>query len=156
MSLFKEDAVFISRQNAKDKVFKEISKKLSTKGYVKNSFLKNISERELNYPTGMDMTILGDNIPNVAIPHTEAEHVNDTLIVPVKLKEAVQFKNMINPDETLDVSYLFMILNNNSDEQANILSLIMDFLNKDEPEELKDFFELDNTDEIYNYLVKKF
>lgn len=156
MSLFKKDAIFKSQQNTKDKVFNEIAEKLSVKGYVKDSFLENINERELNYPTGMDMTVLENNIPNVAIPHTEAEHVNDTLVVPVKLQETVQFNNMIKPDETLDVSYLFMILNNKANEQANILSLIMDFLNKNESEELKYFFELDNTDEIYDYLVKNF
>ena len=46
----------------------------------------------------------------------------------------VSFNNMINPAESFQVSFLFMILNNDPEAQANILSDIMGFISTADPE----------------------
>lgn len=156
MELFKRDAVYISKENSKENVFKTIADKLLIKGYVNNNFYENLVERESNYPTGMDMKVVDEELPNIAIPHTESEYVNKTLIVPIKLRKKIEFNNMINPEEILEVSYLFVILNDQKKEQSNILATIMDFLNSNDSKKLKKFFEYENPDDIYNFLANNF
>lgn len=156
LKLFKKDAVFVSDKNPKEVVFEEVANELFKKGYVKDDFYEKLVERESKYPTGMDMKVVDEELPNIAIPHTESEYVNETLIAPIKLEKKVKFNNMINPEESLEVSYLFMILNDQKEKQANILAGIMDFLNSTDSKELKEFFEYEDTEDIYDFLTNKF
>ncbi|MDK8252740.1 PTS sugar transporter subunit IIA, partial [Enterococcus faecalis] len=79
------------------------------KKLVTPDFLTNLLEREHNYPTGLSLTPIDPALPNIAIPHTESTFVRTTRIIPIKLKQSLSFHNMIIPDETLSVSFLFMI-----------------------------------------------
>ena len=119
--LFAPNAVFVSDQPKQDLVLKEVYDNLLEQGYVKGNFLSHIVEREHNFPTGLDTSTLGKNIPNIAIPHTEGEFVNTRLIVPVSLTTPVVFHNMINPEQPLEVKFLFMLLDNDPDGQAELL-----------------------------------
>ena len=60
-------------------------------------FLDHLIEREENYPTGLDLTLIDQALPNIAIPHTESEYVNTTRIIPIKLNHPISFNNMIQP-----------------------------------------------------------
>lgn len=128
VSLFDSDIVYVSKANSRREVFKEVSDDLFKRGYVKESFLDNLNTREDAYPTGVDMTPVSTDYPNVAIPHTEANFVYKRKIVPVKLENPIQFHNMIDPSQKIEVEFLFMILNNDPEGQANVLAEIMDFL----------------------------
>ena len=75
-SLFDENAIFISKSTQKEDVIKEISDKLLKMGFVKEKFLENVLAREKDYPTGIDLSVVDPELPNIAIPHTEAEFVN--------------------------------------------------------------------------------
>ena len=50
----------------------------------------------------------GEGTPNIAIPHTESEFVKTCRIVPVKLNHPITFHNMIAPDASFEVRFLFM------------------------------------------------
>ena len=63
---------------------------------------------------------------------------------------------MIEPDKELDVKFLFMILNNDPEGQANILAQIMDFLNSTPVDQLTKLFNLKSTDEIYEFMAEHF
>ncbi|WCG22900.1 PTS sugar transporter subunit IIA [Vagococcus lutrae] len=154
--MFKPELVFISNALSQEEVFKEISIILKNKGLVTENFLDNIMEREKNYPTGINMEVVNPTIPNIAIPHTETQYVKDCAIVPVKLNNTITFCNMINPNEQIDVSYLFMILNNDPHNQANMLASIMDFMVNTNPTELSSFFEETDSKKIYAFLTKTF
>lgn len=151
-TLFDPTAVFVSDKTTQEEVFKEISDKLLEKGYVKPAFLENLSERERNYPTGIDMKVVNPDYPNVAIPHTEGDFVNTRIIVPIKLTNPMEFGNMIDPSERFPVSFLFMILNNDPEGQANVLSEIMGFLTTTPAEDLEHFFGETNRAAIYSFL----
>ena len=138
--LFAEDTVYISEQQDQKSVFKEIAQKLFEKGLVTEEYLDNLIDREENYPTALPLSPIDSSLPNIAIPHTESQFVNVTRIVPVKLEHAITFHNMILPDEKLEVSFLFMILNNEEKEQAGLLAAIMDFINRQDKEALIKFF----------------
>lgn len=154
--LFKQDAVFVSEQKSQNDVFKEVVPKLQKMGLVKADFLENLLIREKKFPTGISLRPLSRQLPNVAIPHTEGKYVNTSMIVPIVLKNSVDFKNMVNPPETLSVKFMFMILSQDSDIHAEILGNIMDFLSKQDPEDLIKLFNSKTPQEIFNYLAANF
>ncbi|MGT2924328.1 PTS sugar transporter subunit IIA [Streptococcus caviae] len=155
-SLIHEETVFVSDKTDQAEIFKEIASKLLDANLVTEDYLDHLIEREENYPTALPLSPINPSLPNIAIPHTESEFVKDTRIVPVKLKQSVTFKNMILPDEDVDVSFLFMILNNDEKEQAGLLQNVMDFINRQDSEELIDFFKLDDPHKIYEFLKQRF
>lgn len=155
-SLFAKDAVYISDSVDRDIVFSDVYRNLLKAGYVKGNFLSHVLEREDLYPTGIDTSPISKKLPNIAIPHTEGEFVNARLIVPVLLKHPIRFNNMVDPQKTLDVSFLFMILNNDPTGQANVLAQIMDFLAHTSVDKLMELFSLDSTKEIYDFLTENF
>lgn len=155
-NLFARDAVFVSDQPTQDLVLKEVYDKLLARGYVKGNFLSHIVEREHNFPTGLDTKTLGQNIPNIAVPHTEGEFVNTKLIVPVALANPIVFHNMIKPEEELEVKFLFMLLDNDPDGQAQLLASVMDFLADKPANELREVFNFTDADAIYAFLEEKF
>ncbi|WP_308556351.1 PTS sugar transporter subunit IIA [uncultured Lactobacillus sp.] len=155
-NLFVPDAVFVLDQENQDQVLKKVYDKLLELGYVKGDFLSHIIEREHNFPTGLDTSTLGKNIPNIAIPHTEGDFVNTRLIVPVALKNPVVFHNMIKPTEALEVKFLFMLLGNNPDGQASLLASVMRFLADTPENELREVFNFTDSHAIYEFLEQKF
>ena len=155
-SLFAKDAVYNSDSVDRDMVFSDVYRNLLKAGYVKGNFLSHVLEREDLYPTGIDTSPISKKLPNIAIPHTEGEFVNARLIVPVLLKHPIRFNNMVDPQKTLDVSFLFMILNNDPTGQANVLAQIMDFLAHTSVDKLMELFSLDSTKEIYDFLTENF
>lgn len=154
--LFTKEDVFVSQQSNQQKVFEEISETLLKRGLVKQNFLKNLLLREKNYPTGIDLSVVDNELPNVAIPHTEGEFVNVRQIIPVKLEHPINFFNMIKPDQALKVNFLFMILNNDPEGQANVLAEIMNFLTTTSKDKLKGFFRMQNSEEIFQFLNENF
>jgi len=151
-ALFDPTTVFGSDKTTQADIFKEVSDTLLEMQYVKPEFLKNLSEREKNYPTGIDMSVVNPDYPNVAIPHTEGEFVNVRMVVPIKLTHPVDFGNMIDPSEHFKVSFLFMILNNDPEGQANVLAEIMGFLTTTPAADLENFFGETNRAAIYSFL----
>ncbi|WP_281165750.1 PTS sugar transporter subunit IIA [Liquorilactobacillus sicerae] len=154
--LFVKENVFISNETSQEEVFQEVAQSLLKKDLVKNDFLKNLLLREKSYPTGIDLTVVDPGFPNVAIPHTEGEFVNTRQVIPVKLQNPIRFFNMIDPEKELQVSFLFMILNNDPEGQANVLAQIMNFLTTTPKNELKSFFKLQNSEQIFNFLDNNF
>ncbi len=155
-NLFSANAVFVSDASDPTTIFKEVSDKLLALDLVNDGFFNGINQREQQYPTGIDTSPIAKELPNIAVPHTEGEFVNTCLIVPVALKAPVSFKNMIAPDQSLPVKFLFMILNDNPEGQANILAQIMDFLRLTSVSKLQTLFNLTETDKIYQFLSENF
>ncbi|MBF8969629.1 PTS sugar transporter subunit IIA [Streptococcus sp. NLN76] len=155
-NLFAKETVFISEALTQNDVFVEVAQALLEHGLVTEEFLSNLVEREKQYPTGLPLAPIDERLPNVAIPHTESSFVNQTRIVPVKLKHPLIFHNMIVPDEELQVSFLFMILNHDESEQSGLLAQIMDFVNRQNVEDLVEFFSFESVEEVYHYLEKNF
>lgn len=154
--LFYRETTYVSEATDQGAVFAEVAEKLREKDLVKDAFLENIIEREAGYPTGMDMSPIDPRIPNFAVPHTEVEFVNTCRIVPIKLVHPVRWHNMIDPNASFDVSFLFMILNDDADAQVGLLAKIMDFVNGLGVEGARSFFALTDPDAIYGYLEEHF
>jgi PTS system galactitol-specific IIA component len=95
-------------------------------GFVKESYLEAIKKREKNFPTGLQL-----NRYNVAIPHTDPEHVVKPAIAIATLKNPVIFKNMANPLEDVEVSLVFMIALNESHSQVEMLQQLIQLIQND-------------------------
>ncbi|EOJ99298.1 PTS system IIA component [Enterococcus faecalis EnGen0340] len=155
-SIFSLDTTYISNKKTQEEVFEEVYLDLLKKKLVTPDFLTNLLEREHNYPTGLSLTLIDPELPNIAIPHTESTFVRTTRIIPIKLNHPLSFHNMIIPDETLSVSFLFMILNENGIEQTGLLATIMDFINTTDRSSLLAFFQCEDKEEVYRFLQKNF
>lgn len=152
-NLFKEELIFFEGAKTKEELFSNIGSRLLEMELVKPSYIDAIKEREKEYPTGLDLSVVEANIPNVAIPHTETEHCNADQIIVVKLTNGVTFNNMISPDKELNVRFAFFILNSQKSAQTGILSNLMEFFTQDN--NVPNLNELETTQEVYQYIQKK-
>jgi PTS system galactitol-specific IIA component len=126
-SLINKELVLLDIE-ANDKVdlLTKLSSILKEKGYVKKSYVNAVVEREKVFPTGL-ITESG----GVAIPHTDAEHVEKSTILFAKLKKPVTFKEMGNNKNDVSAEMVFMLAISDPSKQAPTLSKLMSiFVNK--------------------------
>jgi PTS system galactitol-specific IIA component len=90
--------------NSED-IIRAIGAELFKAGFVKESFAQAAIDREKNLPTGLPLA--GGH--NAAIPHTEIEHVIKPALGLVTLTQAVNFQNMVNPQESVPVRMVFVL-----------------------------------------------
>lgn len=134
---------------SKEEVFKVLFKKLYDNGFVKESFLDAIIKREKSFPTGLQLKKY-----NVAIPHTDPEHVIKPAIAVATLSNPVIFKNMANPLEDVLVNIIFMIALNESHSQVEMLQQLIQLIQNDVF--LEKIISLEGGDEIINLVVETF
>jgi galactose PTS system EIIA component len=152
--LFQKNLIFQENFKNVDEVFGTMAKRFVQADLVKNSYEESIKKREKEFPTGIDLSVIGANLPNIAIPHTEREHCKTTKVILVKLDQAIAVGNMMNPSQQLqNVRYLFMILNSADSEQAGILSKIMDIVSN--ADNIKALEKAENLESLYN-VVKEY
>lgn len=127
-NLLHEELVILSYEaKTSEEVLRGLSCILREKGYVKESYTQAIIDREKVFPTGLNTEGV-----KVAIPHTDAKHVEKPAILVAKLKEPVSFKEMANGVNDVDAKLIFMLAIKNPDEQVKTLSKLMSiFSNKD-------------------------
>lgn len=118
----------------REEVIKELGKRMFKKGYVKDTYIDAVLEREKTLPTGLD---IGEMC--VAIPHTDSKHVNESNIALAVLKNPVDFNNMIDPSKKVEVRVVFLLAINDPHSQVNLLSKLMSiFQNVDLLKQIKD------------------
>ena len=126
--LLYEDLVFMNYEaENKEELLGNLSEILRKKGYVKESYLEGILKREALYPTG-----LNTNGVKVAIPHTDAIHVEKSAIVIAILKKPVIFKEMANELKDVHAELVFMLAIKNPKDQVPTLSKLMSILSNKE------------------------
>lgn len=120
-SLFVEETIFLETDK---KTYKEILEftgdKLIKLGYAKKTFTEALLKREEEYPTGLPT----EPFP-VAIPHTDTEHVIKPCICFIRLSKGVEFHQMIDINKTVKVNYIFCIVLEKPDKQANVIQNIL-------------------------------
>lgn len=119
--LLKEELIVINmKAKNSDESINKLSKILYEKGFVKESYIQGVLEREKNFPTGLPTEGVG-----VAIPHTDAEHVNNPAIAIAVLEEPVAFKMMGGIEQEVEVQILFMLAIKESKTQIELLQKLM-------------------------------
>lgn len=115
-------------------------------GYVKKSYKAGILKREEVYPTGL----LTGGI-NVAVPHTDCEHVNKAALAVAVLKEAVYFKAMDNPEREVGVSIVIMMALKEPHGQIEMLQKVLSLVKQQD--ELKTLLSTADENDIYQVIV---
>lgn len=115
--LFRQELIIVRLQaDHWEDAFEKLADRLLQQGYVKNSYVSAVKERERKFPTG-----LSTGAVNVAIPHTDTEHVRQAALAVGVLDKPVAFCSMENPQQTVAVSLIFMLALRNAHEQPVFL-----------------------------------
>lgn len=122
MQLLDPDAIVLgSDASTNEEIIRILAGRLERLGYVKSSYADAVVRRELTIPTGLPM----ERPDNVAVPHTDPEHVLKPGIAMGTLKQPVTFANMEDPDEMLPVGFVFLLAINDKDKQIEALQAVM-------------------------------
>lgn len=127
--MYFDESLVVLNLEAKNNVeaLTKLASVLQEKGVAKDSFTPAILKREKEYPTGLMCEELA-----VAIPHTDAEHVNKQAIAIAILKEPVQFVQMGTESDMVDVKVMFMLAIKEPHKQMDFLQALMfAFMSKD-------------------------
>lgn len=119
---------------------------LYEKGDVKASFSAAVMEREEHFATGLAMDGYG-----VAIPHTDKEHVNQSKIAVMTLKEPVEFFQMGSSTDQVEVSVIIMLALKDSHGHLDMLSQLMALFQKKDV--MAELLALEDTAEGHKRLV---
>ena len=104
-----------------------LSDELFKNGYVKETFKPAVIKREKKYPTGLQ---LGDI--NVAIPHTDIEHVIKSGVAVCTLSSPIKFHRMDKPGEEIPVHVVFLLAVSEPNEYVKFLSKLTSSFGKKE------------------------
>lgn len=145
---FKKELIYVDYECTDQKdFFRTISNNSIVKNYIKEGFLEAITEREKNFPTGLDFGKY-----KIAIPHTNPEYIEKEGIVFIHPKEKIVFRDMGLDSIDLEVDFILLLLVKNSGGQIQLLENIMDmFSNEDLLDQLIKERDKEN---IYSLLLK--
>ncbi|KHD44106.1 PTS sugar transporter subunit IIA [Streptococcus hongkongensis] len=100
-----------------------LSQQLCDRGIVKEGFEEAILEREIIFPTGLQFEGYG-----VAIPHTDAEYVNETKLAIMTLEKPVTFTQMATTDQAVEVTFVMMLAIPDAHSQVDMLQKVISVL----------------------------
>jgi PTS system galactitol-specific IIA component len=96
-------------------------------GYVESSFLDGLMSRESIFPTGIKLTNY-----NVAIPHTDANHIKEEFIAVVIPEKPIEFKLMEDETQEEKISLVFMLGLNKPHSQLEVLKELMGLIQRED------------------------
>lgn len=132
MYLDRELCLFQLEVKDQNELFQVMSEQLVNAGCVKDSFLEGITNREQEFPTGLEINQIG-----FAIPHTDSVHVNTSQICFASLKEPLIFSDMTDKEHEIPVRLVFMLAMSQPHEQIDTLqNLVSLFQNEEKVNEL--------------------
>ncbi len=120
-------AYFNEDLKSQKELFEFLGGKLYEKNLVKENYTIGIIEREAVFPTGLLVNGIG-----LAIPHTDLERVNESQVGFVSLMETIQFKEMGNDENIVNVKIVFMLALKQAHEQLEMLQKLVDLFQNEE------------------------
>lgn len=147
-SLINKELILLDLEASdRSNLLKQMAGILFEKGYVKDSYSQAIVEREELFSTGLPGAGGG-----VAIPHTDAPHVNQSAILVGILKEPVTFQMMGNHEEKIPVNICFMLALKESNVHIQVLSSLMELIQDEDL--MKQILETASVSELYELLIE--
>lgn len=121
--LRKEDQKFLYYsfdEEDQEALLREMSGVLIDAGFVHESYSEAVIEREQVFPTGLPTQGI-----NVAIPHTDSDHVKKEGFLVGVLGKPVTFEMMASKDVFLEVELIFMLAIKQPENQLEMLQKLM-------------------------------
>lgn len=129
-----------------EEAFEIVANRLSGLGMVNDNYLKGITTREKEFPTGLITQHL-----NIALPHSDPEYVNKPFIFIARLENDVTCKQM-GDNQEMSVKDLFFLGIKNGKEQVGLLQAIMNlFMNETFVEQYR---LAESSEEVYKLFVE--
>ncbi len=129
-----------------EEAFEIVANRLSGLGMVNDNYLKGITTREKEFPTGLITQHL-----NIALPHSDPEYVNKPFIFIARLENDVTCKQM-GDNQEMSVKDLFFLGIKNGKEQVGLLQAIMNlFMNETFVEQYR---LAESPEEVYKLFVE--
>lgn len=122
--LVPEAVVFDLQAETAEEVIRHLGAKLENAGYVRDTFVQGVLQRERTDPTGLP---LGGEY-NAAIPHTDPHHVIKSGVAMATLAQPVMFSNMIAPEEAVPVRLVFVLALDDPKAQVDMLQQVAEVL----------------------------
>jgi PTS system galactitol-specific IIA component len=90
---------------------------------------------------------------SIAFPHADAQGVHQSALAVAILRHPIQFKNMGDPDENLEVFIVLMLANKNPEEQIQTLRNLAILFG--EPEKLSALRDQSSPQEVFAWLKRE-
>lgn len=147
--MFKEELVSINVEvDSEEQLFSYVAKRLKEGRYVKDSYLEGITKREEEFPTGL----ITKNL-NIALPHSDPEHIREPFIYVVRINNNATVKQMGDNQEMKVKDFFFLGIKEPSGQVGVLQSLMNLFMNDDF---VKEYIEAQSQEEIFNTIKKYF
>ena len=111
----------------RNELFQKMYEEAFKYGYVESSFLDGLISRESIFPTGIKLTNY-----NVAIPHTDANHIKEEFIAIVVPEKPIDFKLMEDETQEEKISLVFMLGLNKPHSQLEVLKELMGLIQRED------------------------
>jgi len=124
----KEDLMFLKLDvSSRDELFKKMSDIYVEKKLVKEDFYQFLSEREDDYPTGLQLEDYA-----VAIPHGNPEHIKESFVSVVSLTKPIMINKMEDASEKIPIDLFFFLGLGDGNTHLGILRETMGLIQKKE------------------------
>ncbi|MFR0586592.1 PTS sugar transporter subunit IIA [Lactobacillus porci] len=118
-----EDTIFLDVDaNNRKELFAEVGARMKKLGYVKDSYVDALNQREEEFPTGLMTKYLP-----IALPHVDPEHINKPFIAAVRNNKPVHMLQM-GSNEDMESQYFFFLGITDSSHQVILLQKFMKLL----------------------------
>jgi PTS system galactitol-specific IIA component len=125
-SCFSKDLILLDLQaGSAEEAIRALGCCLQAHGHVKDTFCDAVIEREKVFATGLPVEPMG-----VAIPHTDADHVNRMAVAVGVLSSPVKF-GLMGGEGEVDVDLVFLMALDNCTSQVSMLQSLAEFVHKD-------------------------
>ena len=131
-----------------EEALKTVAQGFVDAGYAKDSFPQAVCDREVVFATGLPAVGM-----DIASPHSDSIHVNQTCIGIATIKNPVEFKMMGSPEITLHPKILFMLAIAEAHAQIEMLQKLMGILQEEEL--LKACYACTTADEVYDLMAER-
>lgn len=142
-------SMYCLEETVRQEVLRKLGRKLHKSGFVKESYIDAVCEREETFPTGLPMSM------GIAIPHADTSHVNEEGMIVGVLKTPVDFRVMGSETEYIKVQLVFMLAIKEPQNQLDMLQrLIEGCQDEDTLVILRDSKDKDSIERILNGFIK--
>ncbi len=131
-----------------EELLRQMANELWKTAYVKASFEEAIVQRERKHPSGLPM-----NGTKIAIPHTNAEHVDRSVLFFVRLARPVEFRAMGDPATVFPVHLVSLFALKDAGGIGDLLEALISVYKDREFRET--LLELPDASSVYLYLVNR-
>ncbi|WP_068793155.1 PTS sugar transporter subunit IIA [Brevibacillus laterosporus] len=124
LEMVQTDHLFIfPDETRQDVILETMAKSLWRKGFVHESYVNAVKDREQHYPTALELADV-----HVAIPHTDACHVKQQTIALGLVKQGTKFQCMADASRIISVKLIIMLAIEKSEAHLEMLEEIMTFI----------------------------